>query len=429
MSDSDSQSDNDMNIKSQSQKILDAGKNFSSQSMDAPINGKRIFLMTSGDRYQQYWMDTSETEVFFYRHSRTEKGVIVHQLKQIHVASIDAEDRKVICTSRRHFVITLSTVTGHRKLYFLSHKLMLEGINYLLHAQGFQKRISQYVFKKYLPHNEINTRWIAVHRRTKECFDVQQVASVPANNPFAELATNSLKVLQSINKCKFTVELVDYFEEDDKIYLISGHSNKSLRNYIVYKKIVRMPEKKVCEFIGQIALCVEKLHQKLIMHRDLSIDSVNIKIKKTKNIAKSAVKERVYVTLSQFSLAHQLKKDYAVQQQFNLDRNVAPEIKNGQPSDLSVDVWALGQIAYQLLCCPGSDDILTCQTIDSATGEAISKEDQLNELQTTAGTKDWNNSNGISQALKNLITLMVMPAPQNRPTMAQVIQFPAFGWS
>ena len=79
-------------------------------------------------------------------------------------------------------------------------------------------------------------------------------------------------------------------------------------------------------------------------------------------------------------LSNQLKKGHAVQQQFNLERNVAPEIKTGEPHDLAVDVWALGQIAYQLLCCPDSDDILTCQTIDSETGEAISKADQLKEL-------------------------------------------------
>lgn len=72
----------------------------------------------------------------------------------------------------------------------------------------------------------------------------------PANNPIAELALNQLKVLQSVSKCKFTIELVDYFEEDDHIYLVSGHSNKTLRNYIIYKKIERMPEEEVYKFIG-----------------------------------------------------------------------------------------------------------------------------------------------------------------------------------
>lgn len=50
---------------------------------------------------------------------------------------------------------------------------MIDGINYLLRAQGFGNRVSQYKFKKDLPYNEINSRWIAVHARTKELFEVQ----------------------------------------------------------------------------------------------------------------------------------------------------------------------------------------------------------------------------------------------------------------
>ena len=37
--------------------------------------------MTSGDRYQQYWMDTSDTQVCFFRKAKTEKGVLVHELE------------------------------------------------------------------------------------------------------------------------------------------------------------------------------------------------------------------------------------------------------------------------------------------------------------------------------------------------------------
>ena len=74
-----------------------------------------------------------------------------------------------------------------------------------------------------------------------------------------------------------------------------------------------MPEEEAYKFIGQIALCIEKLHSKLIMHRDLSMDSVNIKIKKIKSSG-AASKEKVYVTLNSFILANQLKKGHAVQQ-------------------------------------------------------------------------------------------------------------------
>ena len=35
---------------------------------------------------------------------------------------------------------------------------------------------------------------------------------------------------------------------------------------------------------------------------------------------------------------------------------LAPELKTGQQSDMATDVWALGQLAFQLLCCPTKKD-------------------------------------------------------------------------
>ena len=116
-------------------------------------------------------MIADETEVVFFRNERTEKGSIVHKLKDLHVSSIDTANKKVLCN--RHFGITLSTTKGHRRLYFLSHDHMLDGIDYLLRAQRFETRLSQYKFKKDLPENEVNYRWLAKHRNTKEVLEVK----------------------------------------------------------------------------------------------------------------------------------------------------------------------------------------------------------------------------------------------------------------
>ena len=133
---------------------------------------------------------------------------------------------------------------------------------------------------------------------------MKQVPRNPPNNPLLELAHNELKVLQHTIKCKFIVELVDWFEEDEYAYLISKHSNKTLRNYIAHRKVERFSEEETCKFIGQIAFCLDKLHAKFIMHRDLSVDSLTVKIKREK--------ERIYVTLCSFNFAYLLKKNHTV---------------------------------------------------------------------------------------------------------------------
>ena len=84
-------------------------------------------------------MNVEETEVYFFRQSKTERGAIVHKLAELHITTIDTADKKVLC--KRHFGLTLSTAKGHRRLYFFTYAKMIDGLDYLLRAQGFSNRI------------------------------------------------------------------------------------------------------------------------------------------------------------------------------------------------------------------------------------------------------------------------------------------------
>ena len=57
----------------------------------------KVFLMTSGDRYQQYEMETSDGKVNFFLSQKPETGAIEHDLSNMHVATVDTVDKKVIC--------------------------------------------------------------------------------------------------------------------------------------------------------------------------------------------------------------------------------------------------------------------------------------------------------------------------------------------
>lgn len=91
-----------------------------------------------------------------------------------------------------------------------------------------------------------------------------------------------------------------------------------------------------------MAKALSKLHSKYIVHRDLRCEAIKVKIKK----------ERIYLLLDNFDLSLQLKKNHNVLQTFNVSRTLAPEIEGGLAHDMAVDIWALGQIGFQLLCCP-----------------------------------------------------------------------------
>ena len=86
------------------------------------VSRLKVFLMTSGDRYQQYEMEAADGKVCFNMSQRSEIGALVHDLGNMHVSTIDTADKKVVCRSSRHFGCKISTRQGHRNLFFLSYQ-------------------------------------------------------------------------------------------------------------------------------------------------------------------------------------------------------------------------------------------------------------------------------------------------------------------
>lgn len=118
--------------------------------------------------------------------------------------------------------------------------------------------------------------------------------------------------------------------------------------------------------------------------------------------------------LSSFDIATQLKKgSLDVQQKISREGRLAPELEAGFASDASADVWSLGQIGYQLMCCPHKDKTLRCQGEVLA---ALSTDAQVVDyLMSQAGNRTWKTSERLSRPYKHLICQMVLPDPRRRP--------------
>ena len=86
----------------------EAAKETSATATQPAIPRVKVFLMTTGDRYQQYYMEAEGPTIYFYRLTRGEKGTISQNLPNTHITSIDSAEKKVLCKSRRHFGFTLS---------------------------------------------------------------------------------------------------------------------------------------------------------------------------------------------------------------------------------------------------------------------------------------------------------------------------------
>ena len=130
---------------SSTSKILDSSAVNQSAAASSVTNMTcKVFLMTTNSRYQQYTMEASNKQVSFTQgraSTSPERGGIVDDLRRSRISSVDSPTKKLLCKNRRHFGLSIVTVNGHRKLYFLTYEQMLKAAEYLLSAQKFSNRI------------------------------------------------------------------------------------------------------------------------------------------------------------------------------------------------------------------------------------------------------------------------------------------------
>ena len=132
-------------------KILDNSAANQSAAASSTVTANmtcKVFLMTTNSRYQQYTMEASNKQVSFTQGRANTSPVrgagIVDDLRRSRISSVDSPTKKLLCKNRRHFGLSIVTVNGHRKLYFLTYEQMLKAAEYLLAAQKFSNRIDQY---------------------------------------------------------------------------------------------------------------------------------------------------------------------------------------------------------------------------------------------------------------------------------------------
>ena len=184
--------------------------------------------MSTSDRFQQYTMKIIESEIVFYRKGdEADKGAIRQELSKVRVHSLDSPVKKVMKT---HFCLWLSSLNGHRKIYFAEFEELQNAARYILESQGFSSRAAQYKHKQDLPDNSISERSIVKHRKTMESFVMKRIEK---NSPLISLVMSEFNALQTLSKYKSKFcDLVDFFEDDESTYLVEKHSKQTLLEHV-----------------------------------------------------------------------------------------------------------------------------------------------------------------------------------------------------
>ncbi|GAB5359095.1 hypothetical protein AAMO2058_000515000 [Amorphochlora amoebiformis] len=208
-----------------------------------------------------------------------------------------------------------------------------------------------------------------------------------------------IEILRSLDH-KHICRLKDVYYTDYAVYLFLEYmSGGDLLQHIVKQKT--FTEEDARHIIQQIAMTLEYIHGKGVIHRDLKPD----------NIIYRSEKPHSDVVLADFGLAKQTDASRYAQSLCGTPLYLSPEMIRGPTYDSQCDMWSLGVILFVVLSgrppfyAPNQKDLFKC---------IVRAEFRFPE-------RDWKH---ISPAAKDAIRKLLVKDPAKRLTAQQLLQHP-----
>jgi aurora kinase len=155
----------------------------------------------------------------------------------------------------------------------------------------------------------------------------------------AKQAKNEVEIQYRLSKkSKYIVKLLDYFKDEDSIYMILEYCpGGNLFDKRQKRFETRFTESEASYYIYQIAMALKHCHDNGVIHRDIKLENI-------------LITSEGYLKLADFGWSAQLKSsnDRRTTICGTLDY-FSPEMINSVPYKFSTDIWSLGVVAYELI--------------------------------------------------------------------------------
>jgi calcium/calmodulin-dependent protein kinase I len=203
---------------------------------------------------------------------------------------------------------------------------------------GRVKFLEVYELKTKLRKGSYATVWECQHLETEEIFAAKIIQRKGLQPKDDEAVLNEVAIMQSLTGNKYTVQLMDFYEEDETFYLVMEY----MAGGDVFDNIVKMTsytEKDARDLTVKLLKAVSSIHRAGIAHRDI----------KPQNLLLSSKENNASIKIGDFGFSRRVHTPESLTTRVGTPTYVAPEILKNIPHDQRADLWSIGVVIFVLL--------------------------------------------------------------------------------
>ncbi|XP_054832920.1 serine/threonine-protein kinase Nek4 isoform X2 [Eublepharis macularius] len=238
---------------------------------------------------------------------------------------------------------------------------------------------------------------IVRHRRDNKQYVIKKLNLKHASSRERKAAEQEAQLLSQLKHPNIVTYRESWEGEDGLLYIVMGFcEGGDLYHKLKEQKGTLLPENQVVEWFVQIAMALQYLHEKHILHRDLKTQNVFLT---RSNIIKVGDLGIARVLENQYDMASTL---------IGTPYYMSPELFSNKPYNYKSDVWALGCCVYEMATLKHA---FNAKDMNSLVYRII--EGKLPPM-----PKDY------SIQLKELIRTMLSKKPEERPSVRSILRQP-----
>ncbi|XP_042307932.1 serine/threonine-protein kinase Nek4 isoform X2 [Sceloporus undulatus] len=257
--------------------------------------------------------------------------------------------------------------------------------------------LGEYAFVRAVGKGSYGEVSLAKHHRDSKQYVIKRLNLKHASRRERKAAEQEAQLLSQLKHPNIVTYRESWEGEDGFLYIVMGFcEGGDMYHKLKEQKGQLLPESQVVEWFVQIAMALQYLHEKHILHRDLKTQNVFLT---RSNIIKVGDLGIARVLENQYDMASTL---------IGTPYYMSPELFSNKPYNYKSDVWALGCCAYEMATLKHA---FNAKDMNSLVYRII--EGKLPPM-----PKDY------SIQLKELIRTMLSKKPEERPSVRSILRQP-----